>query len=152
MFDDLIARAALQADREINTEIRQALKLNYAFYQGGTISTTRPFCKVRNNKVFSREEISKFSTSRDKYGGYENKSSGELQGKTKPHNPFLDLGGYNCRHSYDWISDELAAIFRPELIKEGFNEIIKVKGGTTEVHKDHIGMKGRKISMLPKDY
>lgn len=96
-----LPQPALKADREINVEVGQALQLNFAFYQGGEIATTRPFCSERNNKVFSREEISKFGTPQDKYGGYTNKSAGEFQGKTKVYNPFLDLGGYNCRHSYD---------------------------------------------------
>lgn len=113
-----LPQPALKADREINVEVGQALKLNFAFYQGGEIATTRPFCSERNNKVFSREEIAKFGTPQDKYGGYTNKSAGEFQGKTKVYNPFLDLGGYNCRHSYDWISDELARNFRPELFKD----------------------------------
>ena len=115
---DKIPSPALKADREINTEVGQELQLNYAFYQGGEIATTRPFCSERNNKVFSREEISKFGTPQDRYGGYTNKSTGEFQGKTKVYNPFLDVGGYNCRHSYDWISDEIARNFRPDLFKE----------------------------------
>lgn len=115
---DQLPQPALKAEREISIEVSQALQLNFAFYQGGEIQTTRPFCSERNNKVFSREEITKFGTAQDKYGGYTNKSAGKFQGKTKVYNPLLDLGGYNCRHSYDWISDELAKVFRPELFKD----------------------------------
>lgn len=118
ILGEKMPQPALKADREINVEVGQALQLNYAFYQGGEIQTTRPFCSERNNKVFSRDEIAKFGTPQDKYGGYTNKAAGEFQGKTKVYNPFLDLGGYNCRHSYDWISDELARNFRPELFKD----------------------------------
>ena len=110
---------ALVSDRELNVQVSQNLELNFAFFQGGTIKTTRDFCDLRNNKVFSREEIAKFGTSADEYGGYTNKSAGEFQGKTKDYNPFVDLGGYNCRHSLDWISDELAKTFRPELFANG---------------------------------
>lgn len=110
---------ALVSDRELNVQVSQHLELNFAFFQGGTIETTREFCDIRNNQVFSREEIAKFGTSADEYGGYTNKSAGEFQGKTKDYNPFVDLGGYNCRHSLDWISDELAKTFRPELFANG---------------------------------
>lgn len=103
-------------DRATGTIIATDLKLNYAIYQGGLVRDSRPFCVERNNKVFSRDEISKFGTSADKYGGYTNKSNGEFQGKGSGlYDPFTDLGSINCRHSLDWVSDELAFVLRPDL-------------------------------------
>lgn len=107
----------LQVDREVNGTMAVELELNHAIFQGGLIKTSRPFCIERNNKVFTREEILKFGTPQDKYGGYTNKSTGEFQGKTKTYNPITDIGGYNCRHFYSWISEELAEILRPDLKK-----------------------------------
>lgn len=117
-ISERLPQPALMADRTINTRISASLELNYAIYQGGEMRTTRAFCEERNNKVFSREEIARFGTSADQYGGYSNKSQGEFQGKPKVYNPFTDVGGYNCRHTYDWISDELAVILRPDLKNE----------------------------------
>lgn len=104
-------------DRSAGQSYSTGLKLSYAIYQGGIIGGTRPFCRERNNKVFSRDEITKFGTSSDGFGGYTNKSQGEFQGKPNLYNPFTDLGGINCRHQLDWISDELAFSVRPELRK-----------------------------------
>ena len=73
----------------------------------------------RHGKLFSREEIEKFGTPQDQYGGYTNKSEGEFQGKTDPYNPFIDMGGYNCRHQYRWISEDLAKNIEPERFKTG---------------------------------
>lgn len=106
-----------QFERESSNQTRQNLKLSFALYSGGVIGTTRPFCKARNGKVFHDSEIRKFGTSADTYGGYENKSQGEFQGKTRPYDPFSDLGGYNCRHFINWISDRMALRRRPEASK-----------------------------------
>lgn len=97
-------------DRTISSSVAGALNLNYAIYQGGLIKTSRAFCIERNNRVFSRAEIEKFGTKDDQFGGYENKSIGYFLGKSDPYNPFISLGGYNCRHMLDFVSNELAEI------------------------------------------
>ena len=114
LFNDRLPDPYVKVDRFIGQKYQVALKLNYAIYQGGTIGTSRDFCIERNNKVFSREEIAKFGTSADKWGGYED-NNGNFQGKTNPYEPFQDLGGYNCRHFLTYISDELAFTLRSEL-------------------------------------
>lgn len=103
-----------QYDRQLQKGIAEDLGMNYAIYQGGLIKTSREFCVIRNDKVFHKDEIAQFGTSADKYGGYKDKATGEFDGKSKPYNPFIDAGGWNCRHHYGWISDELAE----ELLKE----------------------------------
>jgi len=102
-------------DRISNNQFAIDLGLKYAVYAGGLIETSRPFCEVRNNKVFSSDEIKKFGTSKDKYGGYTNKSKGEFQGKPLDYDPFKDCGGYNCRHTLNYITEALAKRLRPEL-------------------------------------
>lgn len=102
-------------DRVTNNEFAVQLNLKYALYAGGLIETSRPFCKIRNNKVFTDAEIKKFGTSKDKYGGYTNKSKGEFQGKNVDYDPFRDCGGYNCRHTFNYITESLAKRLRPEL-------------------------------------
>ncbi len=115
LFNERLPDPYVKVDRFIGKKYQVALKLNYAIYQGGTIGTSREFCIERNNKVFSREEIAKFGTSADKWDGYTDKSKGEFQGKSAIYDPFQDLGGYNCRHFYSWVSDELAFTLRSEL-------------------------------------
>jgi sugar-specific transcriptional regulator TrmB len=78
------------------------IKLDYAIYAGGEILTTREFCDHRNGNVYTRDEIK----------GWEDE---DWQGKKKNHNIFIDVGGYNCRHNYDWISYQLAVRLRPDL-------------------------------------
>jgi len=101
-----------QYDREVGRLLAEALGLKYAIYQGGLIKTSRPFCIERNDKVFTAAEIALFGTKRDQYGGYENKEIGYFRGKPPIYNPFLDLGGYRCRHVMDWLSNELGEILR----------------------------------------
>lgn len=83
--------------------LRKKLGLKYAIYQGGEISNTRSFCRKLNGTVVSEEEIE----------GWTNQT---WAGKNEiGYNPYADLGGYNCRHRLDWISEELARKLRPEL-------------------------------------
>ena len=86
-------------------EIRKEIGLKFAFYQGGLIESSRPFCEQRNGKVYSESEIMSWEF---------------LDFKGKPeigYSPIADLGGYNCRHRLDWISDELAKVYRPDLFE-----------------------------------
>lgn len=90
-----------QVDRTQSKIIADKLKMNrYAIYEGGLIKTSRPFCRERNGKVFTEEEISKFDPPTAKPPNY---------------NPFTDLGGYACRHHLNWIPEVLAFALRPEL-------------------------------------
>ena len=104
-------------DRINNDVFAAELDLNYGIYAGGLVEHSRPFCQERNGKVFTREEIKAFGTPRDKFGGYTNKSKGEFAGKNKDYIPERDLGGYNCGHTVNWITYELAVQLRPDLKK-----------------------------------
>lgn len=89
-----------QVDRTQAKIFADKLGFKYAIYEGGLIKTSRPFCKERNGKVFSREEIEKFDPPTAKQPNY---------------NPFTDLGGYACRHHLNWVPDAVAFALRPEL-------------------------------------
>ncbi len=89
-----------QVDRTQAKIFADKLGFNYAIYEGGLIKTSRIFCKKRNGKVFSKEEISKFDPPEAKPPNY---------------NPFTDLGGYGCRHHLNWVPDAVAFALRPEL-------------------------------------
>lgn len=96
------------------------LGLRAAIYEGGLIDHSRPFCIERNGQVFTFDEIEKFGTAEDTYGGYSDKATGDFNGKPDfDYDPFFDQGGHNCRHAYNYISDRLAIHLRPEL-KEVF--------------------------------
>lgn len=89
-----------QVDRVQAKTLSDSLKFRCAIYEGGIIKTSREFCRKRNGKVFTREEIEKFNPPVAKPPNY---------------NPFTDLGGYGCRHHLNWIPDAVAFALRPEL-------------------------------------
>lgn len=105
-----------QFERESSNQARIRLKLVFAIYTGGIIGTTRPWCEIRNSKVFHISEIEKFGTSADEYGGYTDKSTGQFQGRNtnKIYDPLIDCGDVNCRHFWNWISTQLALSRRPD--------------------------------------
>ena len=90
-------------DRTANLIYADRLGLEYAIYSGTLEKDSRPFCIARVNKVFSRPEISSWEDL-------------QFQGKPKVgYDPFVDCGGYNCRHTLSWITDEIAQHLRPEI-------------------------------------
>lgn len=90
------------------------LKLKYFLFNGGTVKDSRIFCIERHGKCFSTEEAEGW---RDLIG-----KTRMVQGKTKmvakpigpivdsaeTYNPIVQLGGFQCRHSADFVSDEIA--------------------------------------------
>ncbi len=90
-----------EVDRSVSQDMADELKLNHAIYQGGIIKTTRPFCRQRNNRIYTRDEIATWA-------------SLEFQGKMDPYDPFIHLGGYNCRHFFNWITPEMAELLAKE--------------------------------------
>lgn len=113
-------------DRINTLEFKDRLGLKYAVYGGGLIETSRPFCEERNNKIFSVEEIETWGTSKDKLGGYETKKDGYFKGKPDIYDPFTDCGGYNCRHTLNYVTlSEAARRGHPKAIIE----LEKLKAG-----------------------
>lgn len=116
-----------QADRVLQTIVAEKLDLKAYLYQGGLIASSRAFCKVRNGKVFLAEEIKKFGTSKDTYGGYTNKAEGLFAGKSEPYEPFSDCGGYNCRHGLNAVPNAVALRLRPDLEENEKGELVAKK-------------------------
>lgn len=113
-----------QADRVLQDMTGKQLGWNAYVYNGGLIESSRAFCKVRNGKVFLREEIEKFGTSQDTYGGYTNKAAGEFNGKpSSGYTPFVQLGGYACRHILSGLPNSAAMNLRPELKENSKGEL-----------------------------
>jgi hypothetical protein len=102
--DRIVAEAGEATAGQIETEIRtnmagfqRAVTLSkaaevgaeYFLYIGGIIETSREFCRERDGKVFTAEQIAAWDN-----------------GQGLPADIYL--GGYNCRHSLRPISKELA--------------------------------------------
>lgn len=82
-------------DRQTQNQYAEDLGLKYAVYSGTIKDNTRPFCRKRVSHVYTRDEIDSWADL-------------NFQGKFKAgYVPALHLGGYNCRHSLSWISDEI---------------------------------------------
>lgn len=91
-----------QFDRMAQKDYAQELGFRAFIYQGGTIKTTRTFCREKNGKVFTIDEAKEWEGQ-------------EFDGKNANYNALRDLGGHNCRHFASWISDKQAIRRRPEL-------------------------------------
>jgi hypothetical protein len=105
-FRDFYKESAMdviaQADRIASNTYADDLKLEFAIYEGNVMKTTRDFCRTHVGKVYHKSEIARFNPPTAVPPNY---------------NPFVDLGGYNCRHHLNWISVELALQMRPDVKK-----------------------------------
>lgn len=86
-----------QFDRGVQLAYAESLGLSNAIYSGTAMKDTRRFCIRRLNKVYNLQEINSWN------------------GQTwKGKNPNIDVklacGGYNCRHHFSWVTDELAGV------------------------------------------
>jgi hypothetical protein len=95
-----------QLARQLDDYYAQQLDLKHFVYQGELITTSRPFCEKRAGKIFTREEAEEWKEL-------------EWNGKTEPYDPLIDLGGYNCRHWTNWVSEEIAEELQKMLDYEG---------------------------------
>lgn len=88
-----------QQDRAITKDYADELSLDYFIYSGTEMSRTRAFCEERVGKIFTREEVESWRNQ-------------VWEGKNKNYDPFLDCGGYNCRHKLDAIDAATAEFIR----------------------------------------
>lgn len=116
-------------DRSLSLNMAKSLGLKKFVYSGTEMETTRQFCKAKIGKVFTIEDAE----------GWKDE---EWQGKPKTnYDPILDMGGYNCTHVPDWITDDMADEIekveinknakidqQPDSLKSPKNEIIKSFG------------------------
>lgn len=112
-----------QYDRAYSVSLADEFEMKYFIYQGGLISDSRDFCAAHNNRVWSREEAEEWVKWMPYMGTYP--ENYEVKAKDlyeipsylsyAGYTPLVDAGGYRCRHSIGYISDELAFELRPEL-------------------------------------
>jgi len=98
--------------RSIDEQFSKQLNLNYAFYAGGVISDTRDFCRRRSGKLFNRETIESW-----------NYVPANWSGRKENNNILIDMGGWNCRHDFDWISWELAKRVDPDMQRSKYDNV-----------------------------
>ena len=98
--------------RSLDEQFSKELNLNYAFYAGGQIKTTREFCQQRSGNIYNRETILSW-----------NHTPANWQGRKENNNILIDMGGWNCRHDFDWVSWPLARRVDPNMERSKFDKI-----------------------------
>lgn len=98
--------------RGLDEQFSKELNLNYAYYAGGKIKTTRLFCDERSGNIYNRETILSW-----------NHTPATWQGRKDNNNILIDMGGYNCRHDFDWVSWPLARRVDPNMERSKFDKI-----------------------------
>jgi hypothetical protein len=89
------------ADRNYTTTVSKEFGIEFYYYAGGEIDTTRCFCDERNGKTFHKKEIEAWGDGKTTAGGLASCGfpwQGMAAG-TSPDTIFSLLGGYNCQHS-----------------------------------------------------
>jgi hypothetical protein len=112
-----------QYDAAYNLTLGNEFGFNYFIYQGGLVNDSRDFCAAHNNKVWSIEEAKtwvSWTPSMGEYpAGYAVKAKDIYSVPSymnyPGYDPMIDRGGYNCRHAFGWIPDDMAFQMRPEL-------------------------------------
>ena len=82
-----------QIDRATAKTIATDLGFVFAIYEGSLIETSREFCIEHAGKIYHVDEIKAFKPKK---------------GIPPNYNPFTSLGGYNCLHHLNFISNALA--------------------------------------------
>lgn len=104
-----------QYDRAESKSFADETGMQAFIYSGGKVAETRRFCCQRNGKIFTREEAQHWSSLR-------------WQGKNSGYVPLIDMGGYNCRHSPQWISNRVALRRRPDLELDENGKLVSKTG------------------------
>ena len=111
-YNTFIYDTFAQIDRIQTGLYADALGLKAFRYAGGTIKTTRLFCCQRNNLIFTTDEAKRWT-------------SLSFQGKSVPYDPLRDLGGYNCRHYKQFMSNPRAARLRDDLTLNDKGKLVR---------------------------
>ncbi len=96
----------ISIDRSNSLVYANELELQSFFYGGGLLTSSRSFCISKNGKIFSRAEAEKWKDSTFITSMY-----GE---KINDYQPLIDMGGYGCRHTPDWITQDIAKELKSE--------------------------------------
>ena len=94
-----------QIERAESKQFADRIGLTAFIYFGTKINTTRNFCRARAGKVFLISEAKEWQNI-------------SFAGKPINYNPVVDLGGYNCRHTANFITNREALRRRDDLVIE----------------------------------
>jgi len=97
--------AVMGFNREYIQTISDDLGFNYYRYQGTVIEDSRPFCKARTGRVYTKEEVQKWAS----LGNWDGRMAG-----TNSVTIFTNAGGYNCRHTIFPITDAAYEVAKKE--------------------------------------
>ena len=99
----LTLEESFRLDRAMDIQQAARLGFEHAMYSGGIVEGTKTFCRNRNRKVFTIEQILQWKEAEDRPD-------------KDDYDPFLDLGGNcchpdqeHCQHRLKYISKEMAA-------------------------------------------
>lgn len=90
--------AIRQYSRQYMNTVSDDLGLKHYLYRGTAISDTRSFCQAKHGKYFTKEQVQKWGNQGD--------WSGKIAG-TNEISIFVNLGGWNCRHSLIPVSESI---------------------------------------------
>lgn len=96
----------INIDRSNSLVYANELELQSFFYGGGLLTSSRSFCISKNGKIFTRSEAEKWKDSTFITSMY-----GE---NINDYEPLINMGGYGCRHTPDWITQYVANELKPE--------------------------------------
>ncbi len=85
-------------DRRVMQIKANQFNIDLFLFAGSSLKDSREFCMQRVDKVFTRDEINAWQEQ-------------QWQGKKRGGNVWIYLGGYNCTHSLNPISEEMAKEF-----------------------------------------
>ena len=101
-----------KVDRLYSDNMAKDLKLNYFYWSGGVIPTTRALCRHMNGKLVNAVDFKKMKYSNLKLIY----RPGVPDGKHSTWKPLIDLGGYGCRHTKDFVSNAYAQKHLKDLV------------------------------------
>ena len=111
--------AVMNFHNQVNVKKSEDLGIKKFMYVGDIITTTRPFCRKRSGKLYSKAQIESWNNL-------------SWSGKSGP--PLIKRGGYNCRHHWrgfkdDWLDqeEEVGEMIEDEIFPDT-PEIKEVKG------------------------
>lgn len=100
------------ADSITNQQFAKRLSMDkYFLYSGGLIETSRPFCRQRNDKVFTVQEAEQWR----KAASLPKTAAERESGVVTDYVPTEDRGRWRCRHRIIWLTEEMAFSMRPDL-------------------------------------
>jgi len=99
-----------EIDAQESVLLAKELDLQYFFYEGTIIESSRDFCRKRAGKLFSTEEAAEWIKDPWIKKNFE-------KGYILSYNPLTDRGLFGCRHVPRFVSKEVAWALRPELKK-----------------------------------